>query len=75
MIHEYAVQEFGGTKGVRDALGLSVTSQDRLTSAANNLSPLEGGRHAGGSSAPAMTLDEQSEYVAELMRLWIGRYR
>jgi hypothetical protein len=74
MIYEYAEKELKGSKGIRAALGLSDDSQDRLTRSANNLSPLEGGRHAEGGAAVAMTLDEQREYVARLLRLWIARY-
>lgn len=40
MIHEYAQGELGGTKGVRDALGISDNAQKKLTASANNLSPL-----------------------------------
>lgn len=76
MIHEYAEKEFGGTKGIRDKLGLTVASQSRLTMSANRLSPVAGGRHAGGDDDTAyMSLDEQREYVSELLRLWIATYR
>jgi hypothetical protein len=74
MIHEYAEQEFGGAKGVSSALGLSVKSQNKLTRSANNLSPLSGGRHAQGNSDVVMALDEQQEYVARLVYLWISLY-
>ena len=73
MIHEYAEMEFGGTKGIDSSLGLSVKSQSRLTKSANNLSPLVGGRHAKGDAVAPMDLDEQCEYVAELLRLWIAQ--
>jgi hypothetical protein len=75
MIYEYAEREFGGRKGIRDALGLSDKSQSRLTSSANNVSPLEGGRHAKGVEVAVMRLDEQREYVSELLRLWITKYQ
>ncbi|WP_037267472.1 hypothetical protein [Kibdelosporangium aridum] len=72
MIHEYAGVEFGGSLGIRDKLKLSTNSQGRLTRAANNLSPLEGGRHAKQSGEAGMTLDEQRTYVADLLRRWIN---
>ena len=75
MIHEYAVEEFNDTKGISAALGLSGKSQSRLTKSANNLSPLAGGRHASKNDAVAtMTLGEQCEYIARLMRQWIAHY-
>ena len=74
MILEYAEHEFGGPSGISAVLGLSRKSQSRLASSANNLSPLAGGRHANGGGAVAMGLDEQREYVAGLLRLWIAQY-
>jgi hypothetical protein len=75
MIHEYAQKALGGAKGVRDALGIGLNDQARLTSSANNLSPLEGGRHAndgtedGGPSR--WNLGRQREFCADLLRRWI----
>ena len=74
MIHEYAAMEFGGKNGVREALGISTSDQDRLTQSANNLSPLEGGRHARTTGVAPWRLEEQREFTAELVRRWI-RYR
>ncbi len=75
MIHEYADEEFHGTKGISAALGLSGKSQSRLTKSMNNLSPLAGGRHASRNDVVAtMTLDEQREYIAGLLRQWIALY-
>lgn len=74
MIYEYAEREFGGRKGIRNALGLSDKSQSRLTNSANNLSPLAGGRHAKGGVVAAMGLDEQREYIAGLLRMWIAQH-
>ena len=74
MIHEYAEAEFGGPKGIRTALGLSIKSQSNLTSSANNLLPLAGGRHAKGGAEAAMGLDDQREYIAQLLRSWISQY-
>ncbi len=75
MIYEYSSEEFGGSKGIAAALGLSVSSQKRLTQSANNLSPLEGGRHVQQEVPAAMSLDEQQKYVADLLRRWIATYR
>jgi hypothetical protein len=75
MIHEYAQLEFGSPKGIMRALGISVGSQSRLTKSANNLSPLAGGRHVSGDAdAVVMSLKEQREHVARLLRSWIATY-
>lgn len=74
MIHEYAEEEFCGTKGIEGKLGLSIKSQNRLTQSASSLSPLEGGRKLKGGKSVPMTLDEQRKYVAERLRLWLARY-
>jgi hypothetical protein len=74
MIHEYAQADLGGTKGVRKALGISANAQKRLTASANNLSPLEGGRHARGTGSASWTLEEQRAFTADLLRRWI-QYR
>lgn len=76
VIHEYAQLEFGGTKGVRDALGPSLKEQDRFTDAVNNLSPLAGGRHAKfhakNSARPlVMSIEEQREFVRRLLSRWV----
>lgn len=74
MIYEYAKREFGGPKRIREALGLSDDFQERLTKSANNLPPREGGRHVEGRVAAPMGLNEQGEYVAQLLRLWMAQY-
>jgi hypothetical protein len=71
MIHEYAEMEFGDVKGVRDALDISVKQQRTLKQSACNLSPFDGGRHATGTGDAPMSLDEQREFTAELLRAWI----
>jgi hypothetical protein len=71
MIHEYAQADLGGTKGVRDALGISGNAQDKLTASANNLSSLEGGRHAKGTGSASRSLGEQRAFTADLLRRWI----
>lgn len=74
MIHEYAQADLGGTKGVREALSISANAQVRLTASANNLSPLEGGRHATGTGSASWSLEEQRAFTADLLRRWI-QYR
>jgi len=74
MIYEYAQRELHGTAGINAKLGLSRKLQQRLTNAANNLSPLEGGRHATGQVAACMTLDEQADFISDLLRSWILLY-
>ena len=49
-------------------------SQKRLKRSANNLSQLEGGRHAGEVAVPDMSLDAQRTYVNDLLRRWIAQY-
>jgi hypothetical protein len=71
MIHEYAQADLGGTKGVREALGISANAQERLTASANNLSPLEGGRHATGTGSASWSLEEQRAFTADLLMRWI----
>lgn len=71
MIHEYAQGCLGGTKGVRDALGISSNDQEKLTASANNLSPLEGGRHASGTGSASWSLEEQRSFTADLLKRWI----
>jgi hypothetical protein len=75
MIHEYAKTEFGGTKAIALQLGLTEKSQNRLTQAANNLSPLLGGRHASEKAIPVMDLDDQRRYVNGLLASWARTYR
>jgi hypothetical protein len=59
MIHEYAAMDLGGKNGVREALVISNSDQDRLTQSANNLSPLEGGRHARTMGVAPWSLEDQ----------------
>lgn len=71
MIHEYAQGDLGGTKGVRDALGVTADAQEKLRASANNLSPVEGGRHARGTGSASWSLEEQRAFTANLLRRWI----
>ena len=76
VIHEYAELEFGGTKGIRDALGPSQNEQHRFTDAVNNLSPLTGGRHAkfhakNPSRPLVMSIEDQREFIRQLLRRWV----
>jgi hypothetical protein len=72
MIHEYAKRDLGGEKGVRYALGISRSDQERLTASANNLPPLEGGRHATGTGSGEWNLQQMRAFTANLIKRWIG---
>ena len=74
MVHEYARREFGDPRGIKGAIGISLSAQGRLTNSANNLSPLDGGRHATGGGSNLMTLAEQRELISELLRGWIETF-
>jgi hypothetical protein len=71
MIHEYAARDLGGVKGITAALGITRNQQQRLTQSANNLSPMNGGRHIGEHNRAPWTLEQQREFAAELLRRWI----
>ncbi len=71
MIHEYAQGDLGGRKGVRDALGVTADAQEKLRASTNNLSPLEGGRHAKGTGSASWGLEEQRGFTADLLKRWI----
>jgi hypothetical protein len=71
MIHEYAKHDLGGAEGIRAALGITRNQQERLTQSANNLSPMEGGRHIGEHKKAPWTLEQQQEFAADLLRRWI----
>lgn len=77
MIYEYAEAEFSGSKGVTRTLGMSGKLQKRLTNAMNNLSPLEGGRHAPQDEQKAsvpLSLDAQRAVLGQLLKAWIRLY-
>jgi hypothetical protein len=71
MIHEYAGREYGGEKGVRDALGITVDAQRQLKVSANNLSPLDGGRHVNGRGSAPWNLEDQRRFISDLLKRWI----
>lgn len=71
LIYEYAEAEFGGKKGIREALGPSENAQDLFTASANNLSPLRGGRHARGDGIARMDLGGQRRFTSHFLRSWI----
>ena len=73
MIYEYATREFGGEEGVAMALGFSRSEQKQLTQSANNLSPLDGGRHVGQQKLAPWPLGHQTGFIAEMLRRWIER--
>jgi hypothetical protein len=74
MIHEYAEHDLGGKKGITAKLGISGNQQDNLTQSANNLSPLEGGRHAKGQKGGPWTVEKQEEFTTDMLRRWITHH-
>lgn len=74
MMYEYAESDLGGRKGIVKVLDVSDSDIATLKSSANNLTPLDGGRHAKGSGITEWSLNEQLEFVALFLRRWI-RYR
>ncbi len=72
MIHEYAMRDFGGETGITMTLGISGKQQARLQQSANNLSPLDGGRHVAEHSQAPWSLEEQQRFVADMLRRWIA---
>jgi len=75
MVHEFAEKELGGTKGIASTLDISVKSQKRFTGSVNNMSALQGGRHAVGENG-AVTMDfaEQCGFARDLLKTWISLY-
>jgi hypothetical protein len=74
MIHEYAMRDLGGKKGIAAELGIPDNQQERLTQSANNLSPLEGGRHVNEQKPAPWILEEQQEFSADMLRRWISHH-
>jgi hypothetical protein len=72
MIHKYAKRDFGGEKGMAAALGISASQQRTLRQSANNLSPLDGGRHVHEQKDDPWTLEDLQEFTADLLRRWIA---
>lgn len=67
-LYEYAELELGGPRGIRDALGISLGALARLTTSANSLSPLAGGRHADvDDRLVIMSLDDSHSSVFEVV--------
>jgi hypothetical protein len=71
MIYEYAETIFEGEKNIASELNLSVSDFSKLRRSANNLCPLEGGRHAKNTVDPGWGLEEQKEFTALMLRKWI----
>lgn len=72
MIFEYAKKEFGDRKKMVQALKVSDNDISRLTRSANNLAPIDGGRHAMGTGEAVWTLDDQNKFISRLLRNWIN---
>lgn len=73
MIYEYALRDLGGQEGITAALNISGNQQTKLRQSANNLSPLDGGRHVSEQKQAPWTLAEQQAFSADLLRRWIAR--
>ena len=71
MVYEYAKDDLGGDKAIVAALGVTRKDIKRLSSSANNLSPIDGGRHAEGSGTAEWGLDDQKEFIARILKKWI----
>jgi len=71
MIYEYAEKEFSGPKGIKASLGISKNDIKRLKGSANNLAPVDGGRHAKTTGTPEWNLDKQKRFIADFLKQWI----
>ncbi len=71
MIYEYAEKDFQGRKGIVEALRVTDNDLERLKSSANNLAPIDGGRHASDSGTAEWGLDDQKKFIARFLKAWI----
>jgi hypothetical protein len=71
VIHEFATRDLGRARGITATLGITGDQQVRLSRSANNLSPIDGGRHIGEGEKQPWTFDQQNEFAADLLRRWI----
>jgi hypothetical protein len=72
MIYEYAVKEFAGSKALVASLNISNNDIDRFTQSANNLAPINGGRHVKETGRAPWKLEDQQTYISTLLRKWIA---
>ncbi len=76
LVYEYAEDEFGGSGGIRDSLGISGKRQGEFTKSVNHLRPADGGRHVSDTPGVAsMNLEDLSRFTTDLMSAWIRTYR
>jgi hypothetical protein len=76
IVYEYAEDEFGGSDGIRDSLGISGKRQGEFTKSVNHLRPADGGRHVSDTPGVAsMNLEDLSRFTTDLMSAWIRTYR
>lgn len=68
VIYEHAENEFGGSNGIKERLGISEDRQSRFTQSAQR------DRHAPKPADPPAPLSvaEQRECIADLLKKWIG---
>lgn len=71
MVYEYAEDDLGGPKAIVGALGISDKEVTKLRRSANNLAPLEGGRHAKRYGVAEWGLGKQAEFVGYFLKKWI----
>jgi hypothetical protein len=74
-VYEYAEDEFGGSDGIRDSLGISGKRQGEFTKSVNHLRPADGGRHVSDTPGVAsMDLEDASRFTTDLMSAWIRTF-
>jgi hypothetical protein len=71
MVYEYAKDDLGCRKKIVEALGVSDNDINRFKNSANNLAPIDGGRHAKGSGIAEWGLNDQMKFVAHFLKSWI----
>ena len=71
MIYEYAEKEFAGLEGIAENLGVSKNSIKSLRNSANNVAPMEGGRHVSENHPAKWNVDAQKKFIATFLKKWI----
>ena len=71
MVYEYAEEDLGGRKTMVKALGITDEDIRRLRYSANNLAPIDGGRHAKGSGTAEWALEDQMKFISRFLTEWI----
>lgn len=71
LVYEHAEHSFGSPKAIAEATCISGKSRDRFTQSANNLAPESGGRHIGQNRRIPLDLDQQRNWIRDLLLRWI----